>query len=112
MANQQQDGSILEAVDPSGTPVRITYEVEAVDGDVVTFTETTRNGAGAPLRVDRCSLRFLDVEGLDGVLEGAGFHVEDRYGGWHREPFAANTPEIVTVARRAVAPGGSREAVE
>jgi SAM-dependent methyltransferase len=93
-------GHLLSAVDPSGRRVRVSYEVEQVEGDVITFTETTSDDAGAPLRVDRASLRFLDVEELDRFLVDAGFRVEERYGGWRRGPFTADGPEIVTVARR------------
>jgi SAM-dependent methyltransferase len=90
----------MEVVDPSGRPLRIWYEVESVAGDVVTFTETTDDADGAPLRVDRASLRFLDVDTLGGFLAGAGFEIEAQYGGWLREPLALESPEIITVARR------------
>lgn len=92
-------GSSLDAVDPSGRPVRVSYDVEAVVGDVVTFTETTSDRDGTPLRVDRASLRFLDLDGLDGFLSDAGLRVEMRYGGWRREPPTNESPEIITVAR-------------
>jgi hypothetical protein len=70
-----------------------------VAGDVVTFTETTGNPDGTPLRVDRASLRFLDVDALGDFLANAGFVIEAQYGGWLREPLAPASPEIVTVAR-------------
>jgi ABC-type transporter Mla subunit MlaD len=54
----------MEVVDPSGRQLRIWHEVEAVDGNVVTFTETTADADETPLRVDRASLRFLDVDAL------------------------------------------------
>lgn len=99
-------GNATDVVDPSGRPVRITHEVESVVGDVVTFTETTSDPDGAPLRVDRASLRFLDVEALAGLLAAAGFEVEARYGGWSREPADPASPEIVTLARGAARPPG------
>jgi hypothetical protein len=43
-----------------------------VVGDVVTFTETTSDTNGTVLRVDRASLRFLDVPTLGAFLAGAG----------------------------------------
>jgi hypothetical protein len=73
--------------------------VESVVGDVVTLTETTSDADGRPLRVDRGSLRFLDVDTLAGFLAGAGFEIEAQYGGWYREPLDAASPEIVTLAR-------------
>jgi hypothetical protein len=68
---------------------------------VVTFTETTATRNGEPLRVDRASLRFLDVAGLDAVLDGAGFAVETRYGDWSRSPLTSMSDNIVIVARAA-----------
>ena len=89
----------IEVVDPSGRPVRVWYQVEAVAGDVVTLTETTGDPDGAVLRVDRASLRFLDADALAGFLAGAGFRIEAQYGGRSREPFGPASSEIITVAR-------------
>ncbi len=86
-------------VAPSGRPVTVSHEVESVVGDIVTLTETTSDADGTPLRVDRASLRFLDADTLDAFLADAGFEIEERYGGWRREPFEPASPEIVTVAR-------------
>lgn len=97
---EQWDAMTLDAVDPSGSQVRVSYDVEAVDGSLVTFTETTSDAAGRPLRVDRATLRFLGVDELDGFLSRAGFLVEARYGGWEHEHFAEDSAEIVTVATR------------
>ena len=88
-----------DIVDPSGRPVRVSHEVESVAGDVVTLTETTSDPGGAPLRVDRASLRFLDVDTLAGFLNGAGFEIETQYGSWSREPLGPSSPEIITIAR-------------
>jgi SAM-dependent methyltransferase len=91
----------IDVVDPAGRPVRVTYQVESVAGDVVTLTETTSDPGGAVLRVDRASLRFLPVDALAGFLADAGFQVEAQYGGWSREPLEPSSPEVVTVARAA-----------
>ena len=88
-----------DVVDPSGRELSIWHEVEAVAGDVVTLTETTGDRDGTPLRVDRASLRFLDVDALGDFLANAGFLIEAQYGAWSREPFVRESPEIVTVAR-------------
>lgn len=93
-------GSSLDAVDPSGRRVRVSYEVEAIADDIVTLTETTSDADGTPLRVDRASLRFIAVDELDRFLAEAGFRVEARHGAWSREPLGEESPEIVTVARR------------
>lgn len=91
--------SAIEVVDPSGRPVRSSYEVESVVGDVVTLTETTSDPDGTPLRMDRASLRFLDVGALADFLVDAGFEIEAQYGGWLGEPLGPASPEIVTLAR-------------
>ena len=93
------DGARLEAVDPSGRELLVWYEIEAVVGDVVTLTETTGSRERVPLRVDPGSLRFLSVEALDGFLADSAFAVEERFGGWQREPFREDSEEIITVAR-------------
>lgn len=88
-----------DVVDASGRPVRISHQVESVVGDVVTFTETTSESGGRPLRVDRASLRFLDADALASFLADAGFEIEAQYGDWGRGRLARESPEIVTVAR-------------
>ena len=98
---ERWDAITLDAVDPTGLQVRVSYEIEAVDGNLVTFTETTSDAGDGALRVDRATLRFLGVDELDGFLSVAGFLVEARYGGWEREPIAEDSAEIVTVAIRA-----------
>ncbi len=65
-----------DVVDPAGRAVHVWHEVESVAGDVVTLTETTSGPDGTPLRVDRASLRFLDVDALAGFLAAAGFEIE------------------------------------
>ena len=89
----------VDVVDHAGRELRITYHVESVVEDVVTFTETTATRDAEPLRVDRASLRFLDVEGLDAFLDGAGFEVAARYGDWSRGPLTYTSDNIVIVAR-------------
>jgi SAM-dependent methyltransferase len=88
-----------EVVDASGRRVRVWHEVESDAGDVVTFVETTGDPDGTPWRVDRTSLRFLEIDELGKFLEEADFVVEELFGGWSREPFVPNSREIVTIAR-------------
>ena len=89
----------MDVVDPSGRKLRIWHEVDAIAEDVVTLTETTGDQDGTQLRVDRASLRFLDVDALGGFLADAGFMIEVQYGGWSREPLETASPELVTVAQ-------------
>jgi SAM-dependent methyltransferase len=93
--------SPVDVVDHAGRELRIIYHVESVVDDVVTFTETTATRNGELLRVDRASLRFLNVEGLDAFLAGAGLEVEARYGDWSRGPLTSASDNIVIVARAA-----------
>ena len=89
-----------DITDASGRVLRSLHEVESVADDVVTFTETTTEPGGTVLRVDRASLRFLDVAALDAFLSEAGFEVEAQYGDWRRGPVDGASREIITVARR------------
>ncbi|MFG2628206.1 class I SAM-dependent methyltransferase [Streptomyces sp. NPDC048473] len=89
---------ITDHVDRS---LHVSHFVESVVGDVVTFTETTATRAGEPLRIDRTSLRFLDVERIGAFLGEAGFEVETCYGDWSRGPLTAGSDNIVVVARAA-----------
>lgn len=66
------DHAQIEVVDPQDRPLLVWYEVESVVNDVVTITETTADRDRTVLRVDRGSLRFLDVAALDRFLAEAG----------------------------------------
>ncbi|MEV0230967.1 class I SAM-dependent methyltransferase [Nonomuraea sp. NPDC050786] len=90
-----------DVVDAHGRRLRVSHHVESVVRDVVTFTETTADQDGAVLRVDRASLRFLDVPELGTFLGEAGFEIEAQYGDWHRGPVTDAARAIVTIARRA-----------
>lgn len=85
---------------PDGRVLRVWHHVESVTGDLVTFTGTTAAPDGRVLRVDRTTLRFLEVAALDAFLAAAGFALEGRYGDWDRGPVTATSREIITIARR------------
>lgn len=89
-----------EVVDATGRTLRVSHHVESVVGDVVTLTETTSGPDGTVLRVDRGSLRFLDVPALGAFLAEAGFAIDAQYGDWHRGPVTGTSREIITIARR------------
>lgn len=90
-----------EVTDPAGRALRVWHQVESVDGDVVTLTETTGTADGTVLRVDRARLRFLGVAELTAALAGAGLAVQAQYGDWYGGPVTGTSREIVTLARRA-----------
>jgi SAM-dependent methyltransferase len=93
-----------EVTDPQGRRVRVWHEVEQVDGDLVTFTENFAVEGRADPLVSRSTLRFVAAEHVDHLLEQAGFLIDERYGYWDRRPFTPDSPEIITVARRAPEP--------
>jgi SAM-dependent methyltransferase len=93
-------GNASDVVDADGRTLRVAHHVESVAGDVVTLTETTTWNEGTGVRVDRASLRFLDVPALNAFLTEAGFVVEAQYGDWQHGPVDAGSRAIVTVARR------------
>lgn len=96
---------VTDAQLADGRAVRVSYHVESVVDDVVRFAEITAapgadGAADRVLRVDRATLRFLDVPTLNAFLAEAGFEVEYQYGGWDRAEVTEQSTEIITVARR------------
>ena len=64
----------FEVRNPHGEPVRVSYQVHEVAGDVVRVA---------------------------GFLHDAGFMIEQQYGDWDRGPVTGASEEIITIARRA-----------
>ncbi|MDX6315508.1 MAG: hypothetical protein QOF44_4972 [Streptomyces sp.] len=104
--NPSNPSDIVDLVDPAGRALRVWHEVQSLVGDLVTFTGTTAQPDGTVLRVDRTTLRFLDVTAIDAFLSEAGFEIEAQYGDWHRAPITGTSREIITIARRVPPPGG------
>jgi SAM-dependent methyltransferase len=84
------------AVEHEGATVRASYDVEAVEGELVTFTETT-DGGRWDHDVVRGTLRFLPRDRLAAFVTGAGLTIEAGYGDWDGSPTG---PEIITIATR------------
>jgi len=96
---------VREVDDGRGGRLRVWHEVEEpLRGDRVTFTTTFEGGRLRPPRVSRSTLRFLDADALAKLLAEAGLTVAEQYGDWGRGPLGPGTPEIITVARKNVAP--------
>lgn len=96
---------VMDARLADGRVVRVSCQVESVVDDVVRFAEVTAapgadSAAERVLRVDRATLRFLDVPALNAFLAEAGFEVEDQYGGWDKAAMTGQSTEIITIARR------------
>ncbi|MEV6551497.1 class I SAM-dependent methyltransferase [Streptomyces sp. NPDC051597] len=98
--NASSPDDVVDLVDTEGRALRVWHEVDSVIGDVVTFHGTTAARDGTVLRIEHASLRFLDVEVLNGFLAGAGFEIEAQYGDWHGGAIDANSREIISVACR------------
>ncbi|WP_228563647.1 class I SAM-dependent methyltransferase [Catenulispora rubra] len=84
---------------PDGREYRGWFEVESVDGPLVTFTDTVARLDGTPLRVARATLRFHTPETLNPFLEEAGFAIENQYGDQRTGPLTDASREIITYAR-------------
>jgi SAM-dependent methyltransferase len=81
------------------TPIKVWYEVERVEGELVTFTEFTDGGRWRR-QADRSTLRFLPRLALDRFLADAGLEVETYHGDWDGGPLTEDSPEIIAVARQ------------
>jgi hypothetical protein len=80
-----------------GQIARVSYEVRPIVGDVVDVVEHIV--ADDWRRADAGRLRFLATERLDELIAEAGLAVEARYGGWQRQPFTPDSPELISVLR-------------
>jgi SAM-dependent methyltransferase len=90
-----------EFVGADGLVVRVTSEVEQVDGDLVRFTQTFTSPSWGHPRVSRSTLRFLDAAAVASLLAGAGLAVLEQLGSWDGRPLDDDSPEIISVAGRA-----------
>lgn len=88
-----------DVTDGDGRQLRIIHRVESVEGDLVTFTETTSEPGGPALRTDRTTLRFLDLDTLSGFLTDAGFVIAGQSGGWFGEPLEPASTEMIITAK-------------
>ena len=93
------NGGAFTMPEPDGREFRGWYEVEAVDGPLVTFTDTTALPDGTPVRVARTTLRFHTPETLNPLLVEAGFGIEYQYGDQQTGPLTPDSREIITYAR-------------
>ncbi|EST32257.1 class I SAM-dependent methyltransferase [Streptomyces roseochromogenus] len=95
---------VYDITDADGTPVRVRHEVQGdgLSGGRVRFTETYEGDGWDAPRISPSVLRFLDNDALRDFLSDAGLNVVAQYGDWQRGPLTPASPEIVTVAERAL----------
>lgn len=81
---------------PAG-PVRVAYDVRAVDAEHVTYVTIFDFGDGDVLEVpDR--LRFVDRDRLETLLRRSGLSAVDCFGDWDRAPYQPASREIIVLA--------------
>lgn len=89
---------VRQVTDADGRRLRMWHEVEQVEDDLVTLTETFAFEDDGEPSVSRSTLRFVSAEHLDQLLTAAGFIIDERYGDWDRSLMTPASPEIITVA--------------
>jgi hypothetical protein len=81
-----------------GNSFDMSTAIDAVDGELVTFTHTYASRAWEGPQTSQSTLRFLDADALAGFLSDAELTVVEQYGNWDRSPLRDTSPEIITVA--------------
>src|SRR5271163_4121694 len=96
-----------EVTDASGTLVRMSREVQKpIQGDLISFTHTFTSPRWDHPQVSHSTLRFLDANSLRLFLSEAGLEIAEQYGDWNRQALTADSPEIITFAKRTKNKGG------
>ncbi|MGH6950412.1 MAG: class I SAM-dependent methyltransferase [Vitreimonas sp.] len=91
----------VDFTDRQDRRARMSTQVDNVEGEIVSFTHTfTREDWSAP-QESKSTLRFLDADAIAAALAKAGLKMERQYGDWDRSDLRADSPEIITLARRA-----------
>jgi hypothetical protein len=86
------------AILPCGHTVEQSIDVDAEVSDTVSHTIHYRFGNGDELH-SSATLRFRTEDELRESLQGAGFTIEQIYGGWRREPIGQGDGEFLFIAR-------------
>jgi ubiquinone/menaquinone biosynthesis C-methylase UbiE len=90
-----------EVTDAHGAVVRMSRAVQTpFQGDLVSFTHTFTSPGWDHPQISRSTLRFLDANSLRSFLSEAGLEIEQQYGDWNRQSLRADSPEIITLAKR------------
>jgi SAM-dependent methyltransferase len=83
-----------------GAVVRMSRQVDKVDGETVSFSHTFARANWEKSQTSRSTLRFLGAEQLSAFLSDVGLAIEPQFGDWDGSVFAESSPEIISIARR------------
>jgi SAM-dependent methyltransferase len=90
----------LRTVETPEGAVEFWYETVDADLPLVSYDTLTRNLRTGQATVNRDVLAFRDEPALRTTLEHVGFDVQHVYGDWDRTAPAADSPELIVIARR------------
>jgi SAM-dependent methyltransferase len=90
----------LRTVQTAEGAVEFWHETAAVDLPLVSYDTFDRNLRAGETTVTRDVLAFRDERALRSGLEHVGFEVEQVYGDWDRTAPAADSPELIVIARK------------
>lgn len=83
-----------------GRRLQVTHDVQAVEGEYVTFSETYTIDDGQEVGSTQSCLRFLTFPAIKAFAERAGLFVQTVHGDWAGEVFDKNSPEIILELKR------------
>jgi len=92
---------VWEFESPDGAHIRKWHEVESLDGDVVWYSTTYASESWDAPETFRSGQRFYTREDVAALLDEADLEMVEQLGHWDRRPFTDESPEIITIARRA-----------
>jgi hypothetical protein len=75
--------------------------VDDVTGDLVTFTTSYQRADWDAPELSESTIRFIDHQLLNSLLNEAGLTITAQFGDWDRGPVGPTSPEIITLAHRA-----------
>lgn len=93
-------GLTLRTVETPEGAVEFWHETAEVDLPLVSYDTLTRNLRTGQGTATRDILAFRDEPVLRRTLKRAGFDIEHVYGDWDRTAPAADSPELIVIARK------------
>lgn len=92
---------VWEFESPDGAAIRKWHEIESVEGDVVWYSTTFVSDSWDEPVTLRSAQRFYSADKVATFLDEAGLAIVEQFGHWDGRPFTDDSPEIITLARRA-----------